>query len=169
MATDTNEHNCNEVFNGPVSFNGPVRHKAGTIAATGLAGDILASQISQHDDTINYAIDGTVASGLDIPVHTFFAAGYVLGVKVRLLDNCNTTDTLTFDVQRLNAGSWTTVMTGTISFSSSDADKAIKTGTLTTLTGVACDAEDSLKIVTGGTNSTGANAIISIRVREAPS
>lgn len=123
---------------------------------------IIGAEYLEHRNDATYSFDGTVTTGDTEQVKICHSAGFVKAVYVTLGTAPTSSHTVTVDVQKYASSAWSTVMTGVISFSSSDANEDIKTGTLTTTSGVTYVAGNKLRVITAGTNTTAADLFVLI-------
>lgn len=127
---------------------------------------VLNANKLRHEIQYTYTQSGTVgaATAYGGIVST---AGTVRTINATLVSACTTTDTVTVQVAYYNGTTWVNLMSGDISFSSSDAALSVKSGTLTTPGATAITANALLRFTVAGTNTSGANLSVTLIVDEA--
>lgn len=120
-----------------------------------LANDEYPVAKLQHtiDEVFSFYVDDATAlpSGTkDWTILRPRRAGFITAFQVWFSDTGTSGTANTFDIFK----NGTTILTGVVSFTHSDADNTMKSGTLTTSTGVAIAADDRISIQTvKGTNN----------------
>jgi len=118
------------------------------------AGKEMTVDLLQHtvDEVFDFQVNDATAMPTGTTNWTVLrprAAGFITSVQAWMVDTGTTGTANTVDVLK----NGTTILTGAISLSNADTDNALKSGTLTTTTGVAFAADDRISIqAVKGTN-----------------
>lgn len=138
---------------------------AGTIVDDDVnaAAEIAATKM-EHEHVRGMKQRGTIAAETEV-VHIVNATGTLQVFKASLEAACTSSDTVSVDLHKsTGGGSYATVLSAPIGFSSSDAARSVKTGTISSA-GVI--AGDQLKVVvTITSNSSGADLLAQVTLTE---
>lgn len=130
----------------------------GNSLISGVGGDEISAAKLEHtlDLVFGFGVDDAAAMPSGTTNWTMLRprrAGVITSVQVWMVDTGTTGTANTVDVLKNDA----TILTGAVSISHADADNTLKSGTLTTSSGVAFAADDRIKIqgVKGTNNGVG--------------
>lgn len=130
----------------------------GNSLISGVGGDEISAAKLEHtiDLVFDFGVDDAAAMPSGTTNWTVLRPrrpGVITSVQVWMVDTGTSGTANTIDVQK-NAA---TILTGVVSISNSDADDTLKSGTLTTSSGVAFAADDKIRIqgVKGTNNGVG--------------
>ncbi len=149
------------IASGRSQFSGTLTLPSSCVGETQIGSNVIGAEYLEHRADVTYIFDGTVTTGDTEQLKVCHSAGYIKAVYVSMGSKPTSSDTVTVDVQ-LYTASWATVLTGVVSFSNSDTNEQVKTGTLTTAAGVSYAAQNKIRVVTAGTNTTGADLVVQI-------
>lgn len=150
------------IASGRSHFTGTLALPTSCVGETQIGSNVIGAEYLEHRADAIYAFDGTVTTGDTEQVKICHSGGFVKAIYATMGSKPTSSDTVTVNVQLYAASSWTSILSSVISFSNADTNEDVKTGTLTTPSGVTYVAQNKLRVVTAGTNTTGADLHVQI-------
>lgn len=132
---------------------------------------VAATQAGHAVIELEYTVDNEAdeVASVTVPIHVAKHAGTIVSIEVSCITAPTGSDSFTVDLKKGNQSTaFATVLSGTISYSATQADREVEAGTLVTLT---YDAGDTLQLVITATTTTtqGAGVCVTVVLDENPS
>ena len=156
-------------FNGDLFVNGSLSSTTFTAPASSITDTMIAANakikatklIHQHAVTFNTDPNSSVIADTQI-IHIAHALGEVAFVEVMATTAPTSSDQVTVDILKGNAGaSYSSVLSSVVTLTSSDADRAVVSGTITTTDYAAADSFQ-IVIVPTGTSTKGLCVVVTL-------
>lgn len=156
-------------FNGDLFVNGSLSSTTFTAPASSITDTMVAANAKIkatkliHQLSLRFSTDPTTSVTADTQIiHIAHALGEVAFVEVMATTAPTSSDQVTVDIQKGNAGaSYATVLSSVITLDSSDADRAVKSGTISTVDYAAGDSFEIIVTPTG-TSTKGICVVVTL-------
>lgn len=120
-----------------------------------------------HQFPVRYqTADGSAVAAATVPIHVAYKAGTIVAVEAMCIDAPTSSDTVAVDIQKGNQSTgYATILSGTIDFDNSSANREVIAGTLSTSSYADGDSFQAVVTVSG---STAQGLCVILWLRETP-
>jgi hypothetical protein len=159
MCASVIRDDIDRVMSGDWTFTGAVNLPTDTIDENNVkSATLFAAENVEHRSPAGEAAaqaSGAAVAAANTIVHVAEYAGTIEDFSVGIDTAPTTTDTVTIDLKKsTGGGAWATVLSSTIQFTSSDSDRSVKSGTLSTTT-FAADDMLRVEVTVSGSSAQG--------------